>query len=265
MSTDAETEPKKQAEPNWGKTEKSCILAIRGARDPAQLDRMAADIMSGEVFDDGVLMEELIENKRLPFETARRIARMQRRVNDFGYELCSREDATPEALDEWADDWDPLTIHAISRHPNTSVATLTKIVQNCDPRMIKAALANPKCPAHLCDPFATCKDADYREIAARKTENPALVEALALDESLLVRRQAMLNALASAQVVNTVSRTEDDLDALTLIVGKITDTTSLDRVAAKLQGRQHDGLAKGLFNNPHSSDEAKAVAVTVLI
>jgi hypothetical protein len=62
--------------------------------------------MNGAVLDDGIITEAMMYNPNLPFEIAYRVARRWRGVENFGWPLCARRDATPEALAEWSDDSD---------------------------------------------------------------------------------------------------------------------------------------------------------------
>lgn len=136
-------------EPGWGVDESGSRRAARLTTDPKTLTEMAEDIMNGGLLDDGVITEDLMGNNNLPIAVAGRLARRWRGVNEFGFELCLRSDATPEILDEWADHTDSLVLQTIASHPNSTFSILTKLAENCaDPSAVAAAIRRMS-PAEL--------------------------------------------------------------------------------------------------------------------
>ena len=83
----------------WGKDLRNSLGAARETTAPVQLVKMAGDILSGRIEDDGGITEELICNNCLPFAEALKLARHW--GGRFAYDLCNRLDSTTEAIEEF--------------------------------------------------------------------------------------------------------------------------------------------------------------------
>jgi hypothetical protein len=136
-------------ESGWGVDESRSRRAARLTTDPRALTEMAEDIISGRLLDDGTITEDLMLNTNMPIAVAARLARRWRGVNDFGYELCLRSDATPGILDEWADHSNSFVLQKIASHPNSTLSTLTKLAENCVHQSVVAAALSRMSPGEL--------------------------------------------------------------------------------------------------------------------
>jgi hypothetical protein len=257
------SEPESQIAPTpeWGADEATSLRAVRTTKDPARLTQMAEDIMAGRVFDDGVVSDELLFNRYVPFEAACRLAEHWRGVNDFGYQLCIRPDATPEVLDSWSGHWDNVVIEEIAAHPNTSLGTLMKMSQSESPRVVARAIANPRFPQELLGSFSEYVPG-VREVVAARIEDLSILEKLAFDECSEVRGAAMENPHTPAALANRVARADGDMRVVAKAAAKVDDSAVLDELAEKGTKADQD-LIRAILKNPHSSDVAKTWAVLI--
>lgn len=247
--------------PTWGTDLRNSALAARQVTEPRQLIEMVADLVRGKMVDDGTIGEELITNLNLAIGAAARLARTFRGVNEFGYQLCSRPDATPEALDEWSDHWDESVTKIIAKHPNTSLETLKKLAISDNPWVVEEALSNARLPQEFVDGFATSPLVSARAIVARRTMNPTLLAKLAEDDSEIVRLEAVKNERTPSEVICRTAETDEDVFVVAAAAKRLTDSKLLDAVVERWIPHLNEELKKAILGNPHSSDVAKTATV----
>lgn len=236
----------------WGKDERNCIGAAHSTTDPTQLMQMVDDITSGKIVEDGLISEALIENPHLPFNDAFRLASVWQGVNDYGYALCSRGDATADALDAWCNHWDSTVVEMVARHPNTSTETLEKLLRGGQPKICELAILSSRLPQDRIDPFATHKAANVRTAVAKVSGDREALARLANDSEPKVRVVAAKNPNLELRVINQMAEQEQDLDVLATIAERLEDAKLLRVLAEKLAGHHHGALAKAILQNPNA-------------
>lgn len=248
----------------WGKDLNHCIGAARTNTDPAKLTQMAEAVMTGAIGDDGMISEVLLENKNLPFPIANRLTEFWRGVNDFGLELCSRPDATPESLDAWSDHWDIFVIETIVDHPHTGPNTLLKLAKSDYPKIVASAVGSGRLPAEIVDGYATSAVPDVRAAVAQASRNPDIVKRLVADLDPGVRCCAVANPCTDAATINSLAVQEQNLDVLIDVIERLTDSELFLQLADRMTGCKHNPIWDAILRNPHSPDVAKVIATLSL-
>ena len=131
----------------WGLDKKNNMLAARKTKSPSKLRKMAKDLLSGVVSDDGHIAGELVKNLGLPFYIAYKLAKDFNEDEYIEYNLCTRPDATAKALDKLADSKNPDTVEAVARHSNLWKMTVRKLARQKISR-IAAVMAVAKLSVH---------------------------------------------------------------------------------------------------------------------
>lgn len=169
------------------------MSTIRRATDPRVLEEMADAVLTRRIPDRyayGVSWELLV-NSHTPFAKVATLAAAWRQEADFGFELFSRKDATPDVLDAWALDESLMTISLIARHPHTMPTTLIKMLTHPDRRALHAVILSGRLPEKMLVRFAVSPETYIRQAVGSVSRNPALLRQLAVDQE-----QAVQNAVA---------------------------------------------------------------------
>jgi len=226
----------------WGKNLHHCIEAARTNTDPAKLTQMAEAVMTGAIGDDGMISDALIENLNLPFPIANRLTEFWRGVDEFGNQLCSRPDATPESLDAWSDHWDIFVLETIVYHPHTGLNTLLKLAKNDNPEIVGMAVWSGRLPAEIVDGYATSAVPQVRAAVAHASRNPDIVKRLVADSDPSVRCCAVANPCTDAVTVISLAVQEQNLDVLIDVIERLTDTELLWKLADRMTGCKHNPI-----------------------
>lgn len=233
----------------WGKDLENCLGAARETTDPSQLEKMAEDILSGQVLDDGVIAEEIVLNKRTQFQAAARLSEIFE--NDFAYELCSRDDATPEVLDKFCLHWDLLIANKIANHHNTLLSTLKKMVASKEPYLGPVAIETGRFSESDLEAFGTNAIVSVRAAVARMTESAQLLSQLAQDSHQFVRLKVVENAFTAIDVVEALALKHDSREAQIAAAKRTAKADVLWRLANSLSESKNAELAKAIMQNPN--------------
>lgn len=185
--------------PEWGKDEANSISAARLANDAATLQLMADDVLTMRIIDYGTIAEALIENRHLPFDTAYELAKMWRKVFDFGLDLCMRADATLSALEAWSNTSDWFIADIIARHANTDDGLLKKMANSQNCIVATAALSSERLSDDFVDGLASHSHPLVRAHVAQSTGNRHIV-ALWLEISIPAFGKALQSIEISIKV-----------------------------------------------------------------
>lgn len=191
------------------------------------LEQLVEDIISHRLPDAYTIACDLMAYHKLPFALAEKLARAWRWHVDFGHELLSREDATPEALDAWADSDNLHSIRLIARHPRTTLETLIKLTQHPEPMATHMAILSGRLPETLVDSYVSSEEPEIRLAVATMSRSASILRRLSEDseqtviegiaanpatESALISQIAEQNPLRSEWLGRTLaSRLEDPL------------------------------------------------------
>lgn len=237
------------------------LKIARTSKDAIVLKQLAEQLSTGDVLDDGIISEALIENLSLPFAAAHQLAEHWRGVNDFGYQICCRPDASPEALRGWSNHYDNLVIEQIARHANTEINLLETLATSQDRGVICALLRGGRLNSTLVDSFACHPDQSVRAAVANETKSTSILQSLTADEQPVVRAEALANPSTDPQLVNHAALHEKNLLVLARITPRLIDKALIDHVADCLLGHFDQTLSQAILQNPHASDAAKVAAV----
>ena len=195
----------------WGLDATHSKQAAFGVKDLAVACEMADDLMGQKSTDGGELIGVLVRNLVLPFDKANQLAKYGQQFGPTPYDLCTRKDAPPEALDEWANASDPRWINPIAENPNTRIETLEKLASHPNPSIVSTILRSGRLPQEKVDSFASRNEDEIKRAVAANTQNPAILRALATaaDRSLLVF--ICLNPHTPTDVINEIGRRELDM------------------------------------------------------
>ena len=249
------------ASPNkwtWGTDLRNCLGAARETKDPAKLEEMVEDILSGRILDDGEISEELMFNSMLPFQAGLKLSRGF--GNDFVYELCLHHDATPEVLDEFCAHFDSLITNTIAVHKNTSQQTLLKMARSENPHSVAGAIKSGRLPESVIEEFADSTDDPIRKAVAKVSKNPAILRKLAADSNADVRSEAVKNEHTDIDVVEKMALETDCLAAKTAAAGRSTSPEILSRLFGDLENHYDAGLADALKQNEQTPAHFRVAA-----
>jgi hypothetical protein len=218
----------------------------------ADLEQMVEDIISDKLPNAYEVAWDLMSNRKLPFALAEKLATAWRYEVDFGYELLSRPDATPEALNAWADSNSLHDIGIIARHPRTTPETLIKLTKHPAPMAVLMAIGSGRLPAPLMEGFVSSEMPLIRQAVAHQSRNPIVLRKLA-DDSVPDVRLAVASNPATEDVVIRQLASHDLHHCENIgivLVTRLEDPLLLATFAAHPSVRVRIAVAK----NPHTSE-----------
>jgi len=191
------------------------------AKDLNTVCRMADELLAKPITDDGELIGLLVRNLVLPFDRANQLAKYGQKHWQPAYYLCTRKDASPEALDEWAEAGDWRWIGPIVENQNTKLETIEKLSRSKEPRIVSDAITCRRLPRETIDSFANRKELEIKRGVARATQNPAVLRALAKKADYQLSFFICLNPHTPPDVINEIGRR--DLDLIVPHAYRVTD------------------------------------------
>ena len=245
----------------WGTDLRNCLGAARNTKDPATLEKMVEDILSGRILGDGQISEELMFNSSLSFQAALKLSRGF--GNDFVYELCSHHDATPEVLDEFCAHFDSLITDTIAVHQNTSQQTLLKMTRSENPYTAAGAIKSGRLPESVIEEFANSTDDPIRQAVAKVSINPAILRKLAADSNPQIRCVAAENPHTEIGVVEQVATESDCHPAKLAAAKRSSNPVLLRRLADSLKTDFKADLADSLKQNENAPKDVRVMAALV--
>jgi hypothetical protein len=245
----------------WRGDLRNCLGAARDTKDSATLEKMVEDILSGRILDDGEISEELMYNRRVPFPAALKLARGL--GNDFAYEICSRADATPEALDEFCEHFDTLITKAIAVHQNTTQETLLKMARSENRYTAIEAIKSGRLPESVIEEFAGSTDGQVRQAVAKVSTNPAILRKLVADSNPQIRSVAVENPHTEIDVVEQAATEPDWHPAKVAAAKRSTKPDLLRWLAESLRTDFKADLADALKQNENAPKDVRVFAALV--
>ena len=198
---------------------------------------MADELMAKEITDDGELIGVLVRNRVLPFDRANQLAKHGHTFWQPAYYLCTREDAPPEALDEWAEAGDWRWIESIVENPNTRIETLEKLANHPNPSVVSNVLLSGRLPQETIDIFASSNEFEIKNAVAAMTQNPEIIRVLTktADESLAAF--ICLNPFTPTDVINEIG--QKYLEVIVPYAYRVTDSAVL-RALCDQYGKKYE-------------------------
>ena len=242
----------------WGTDLENCLRAARDTKDPAKLEKMAEDILTGRVSDDGEITEALILNSYAPFAAVLKLARLW--GNMFSVELCQRPDATAEALKEFSKYFNAIDAEIIVTHPNTDPKTRLKVARLLHPWDLASLIEERRIKDSELKHFANHEDNSVRACVASVTSSPALLNALAEDEEPDVCDAALMNENIAIEVLEKKVMETDYLPVQAAAARRSTNPEILSRLLGNLEKHYDAGLADALKQNEHTPKHLRVVA-----
>ena len=221
----------------WGLDEVHSQAAAFRAKDLNTVCKMADELLTKEITDDGELISCLIENKVLPFDRANQLAKYAQKFWKPGCYLCARKDAPPEALDEWAEAGDLSWIRTIVGNQNTKLETIEKLARHSDPEVAYEALCSGRLPQETIDRFASDNEPKIQSAVAGTTQNPEILRTLAKSDARSVLSSICHNKHTPTAVINEIGRRH--LDLIATQPYRVTDPAVLRSLCDKY-GKQYE-------------------------
>src|ERR1035437_4708879 len=221
----------------WGLDALHSQEAALRAKDLNTVCKMADELMAKEITDDGELIGVLVRNRVLPFDRANQLAKHGHTFWQPAYYLCTREDAPPEALDEWAEAGDWRWIESIVENPNTRIETLEKLANHPNPSVVSNVLLSGRLPQETIDIFASSNEFEIKNAVAAMTQNPEIIRVLTktADESLAAF--ICLNPFTPTDVINEIG--QKYLEVIVPYAYRVTDSAVL-RALCDQYGKKYE-------------------------
>ncbi|MEI6077553.1 MAG: hypothetical protein WCS94_18375, partial [Verrucomicrobiota bacterium] len=191
------------------------------AKDLNTVCDMADELLGKPITDDGELIGMLVRNLVLPFGKANQLAKYGQQYWQPAYYLCTRKDAPPEALDDWAVAGDWRWIKPIVENQNTKLETIEKLSRSQEPRIVSEAITCRRLPQETIDRFANREEPEIRHGVAIATQNPSILRALAKNADNQLSFFICLNPHTPTEVINEIGRIH--LEAVHSIAYRVTD------------------------------------------
>ena len=236
----------------WGDDPRSSLIAAHKASDPGQLKKMAGDILSGKVKDTGDISEELICNKNLHFDEAKKLARKW--GGRFACELCDRHDATAAALKENYKHFDAISAEAFMDHPNIDSAARRKLADLVKPTTIVWMISHNEIPVLDLNKYIDHKSALVRESVAATCNDPTMLKFLAKDEEVKVREAVANNPAVPIKIVEKMALRNDNLTAKVVAAMRTSNPKLLMVLADNLSSREDVHVAQAIKENDQAPD-----------
>ena len=235
----------------WGLDHQHSEMAARTTTDPATLAKMVEAVLSGEIPNDYAVSWALVGNENLPFESAAKLASAWGSEADLYLQVLERPDATPEALDAWADSDNLIAISMIAKHPNTKAETLVKLANHPHPLAPFWVIITGRLPQDLVDSFVSNQEAQVRVAVARVSNNPETLTKLATDPAEEVCLAVAQNPHADVAVIDQIARQEArPSPQMGRILGKrLVNPDLLETLAV----HSDSGVRLAVARNPHTS------------
>jgi len=249
----------------WGKDLRNSLGAARETTAPVQLVKMAGDILSGRIEDDGGITEELICNKHLHFELALKLARQW--DSRFACDLCNRHDATAEALDEFCVHLDAISAEAFIEHPNIGAGARRKLADLVNPLSVTSMIKLSEIPIAELPSYVNHKNVFVRVAVAESIKDPKCLKTLASDEDLTVREAAVNNPAISVEIAEELALRGDSLTAKVVAAMRTEKPQVLMELAKKLSGTEDAPVAKAIKENklaPNCETTSAAMVLATL-
>lgn len=245
----------------WGDNPQSSLIAAHKASDPGQLKKMAGDILSGKVKDTGDISEELICNKNLHFDEAKKLARKW--GGRFACELCDRHDATAAALKEFCKYFDAISAEAFIEHPNIDSAARRKLADLVKPTSIVWMIEHKEIPFLELKKYINHKSALVRESVAATCNDPAMLKRLANDADVKVRETVANNRAVPIKIVEKMALRNDNLTAKIVAAKQTTNPKVLLKLAENLSSREDVHVVQAICGNDKAPDSETTRAAKV--
>ena len=163
--------------------------------------------------------------------------------------LLENNNASPEIIEELAEDEDSYVRKEVAYNPNTPVEVLRKLTGDEDKDVRWGAIRNPNIPADILRELAEDKDKHMRYEVARNPNTPIdILRKLADDEDRNVRRGVAENPNASAEVLRKLA--EDGNEHVRQEVA-YNSNTPID-ILRKLAEDKYWNVREGVVENPNT-------------
>ena len=163
--------------------------------------------------------------------------------------LLENNNASPEIIEELAEDEDSYVRKEVAYNPNTPVEVLRKLTGDEDKDVRWGAIRNPNIPADILRELAEDKDKHMRYEVARNPNTPIdILRKLADDEDRNVRRGVAENPNASAEVLRKLA--EDGNEHVRQEVA-YNSNTPVD-ILRKLAEDKYWNVREGVVENPNT-------------
>lgn len=247
---------------NWGLDVENSIAAVFATQDGSILARMADDVIAERVRPCIEILRAFAERRDLPLGPAYRLAKAFPRCHELAARLCSRSDATPEMLDEWAEDRSLLL--DLATNPNTRQSTIDRLTLSAGPTDIGYCHLLDRVSLPLLETLAAA-DANpvIKYFASARTDKPELLRRLAFDPDLTTRCNVASNRFTASGTIMEMVDHDEDVGVLLAAAVLSRDERVLDRLADRLCEMKSGRLAVAILGNRHASDSAKAVALMI--
>jgi len=234
----------------WGVNEKHSREAASRCTELCQLIKMADDLLGNTFTADDELISLLVMNEALPFNKANQLAKsaQQQQGGVSPTILCARKDATPEALEEWAEAGDLNWIRSIANNPNTKLDTLKKLTRHSDPNIVCIVLSCGRLPQETIDGFASREEQEIKQEVARATTTLEIIRAMTINADYLLSLHICLNPHTPTELINELGRKH--LAAVVSIPYRVTDPAVLRNLCDKY-GKKYEVY---LTNKPMPAD-----------
>ena len=259
------------------------VRIAREGRDVKSLVFLAKEVISGKIFDDGSIAKELVQSLDVPIELAKELAMDWNGEGEWdpnkasphlGNLICKRPDATAAILDEWSGSNHHFIIHAVAKHPNTSLKTLEKLLVKQNIFAPALALANVKVPLRRVDSLVDHSDPSVRTVVAKRTQSRDILRLLAKNPEETVRVTVMQNSVADIEMIEMAALHDKNLKVVASATTRLAEDAILEKVALRLANEDWeessladtDTLANAIGSNErfhYLSDKAKSIVIEV--
>ena len=146
--------------------------------------------------------------------------------------LLENNNASPEIIDELAEDEDTDVRYEFAKHPNTSVDILKKLAEDEIGDVRSAVAENPNTSTEVLMRLAEDEDWHVRREVAKNTKTPAeALKKLAEDKDEDVRYEVVKNSSNSVEVLRKLAEDEDEWVRMGVAKNPKTPTEVLMRLA----------------------------------
>ncbi len=248
----------------WGRDVQSSTSAVRATQDGSILTSMANDLISGRVRPCIEILRAFAERRDLPLDAAYRLAKAFPKCHRLASRLCSRRDAAPDMLDEWAED--PGVRYELATNPSTRQRTIDRLSQAMNATDIGYLDVINRVSMPLLESLVSA-DASFavKYFASSRTAKPELLRMLAFDPVNAVRRNVVRNPYTEPAIVSEMANQDEDIHVLVSAAERSTDERVLDRLADRLCELKVQALREAILRNRHASDAARTVASMITV
>lgn len=246
----------------WGLDDQQAVALIKKTADLSLLTRMAEDVITRKVSPCQAALFALIERMDLPLDSAFRLAKAIPQCEYLAWRFCSRRDATPDMLDEWAGD--EKVAFPLGTNPKTRQSTIDKLFLSALQHDTGYCDLLPRVSLPLLEKLAQeIENGGVRCWAGSKTRNQELLWELSGDPDPMVRLSVVTNPFTEDAIINGLAQTEEDMWVLAAAAERVTDQHVLEHLVETLCEVKDKTLAEALLKNPNALDVAKATACLI--